>query len=96
MQIYLLDASIPDAEPVLVEKRRSGIEYYVEHHQGLLYILTNACGGANYNLMSAPSHTPGLRYIVCSVYTYNTANAMAVTVSRAVKSPLWLCNTLDW
>ncbi|KAG6552614.1 hypothetical protein Mapa_005814 [Marchantia paleacea] len=40
-EVYLIDADNPEADLQLVEERRGGIQYFVEHHQGFLYILTN-------------------------------------------------------
>ncbi|KAL2620360.1 hypothetical protein R1flu_000565 [Riccia fluitans] len=40
-EVYLVDADDPEAGLQLVEKRRVGVQYFIEHHQGFLYILTN-------------------------------------------------------
>ena len=40
-EIRLLDLSTHDAEPLLIEPRRRGVRYSVEHHGDRLFILTN-------------------------------------------------------
>ena len=52
--MHILDATDPDALPRLVRPRKTGIEYYVEHHYGTFYILTNLPDGENYQV-SVPS-----------------------------------------
>ncbi len=58
LQVYLLSCADPDQPLRLVQPRTAGLEYFVSHSQGQLYILTNADGAANYQLMTAPLHTP--------------------------------------
>jgi len=53
-----LPAGEPDAEPVVVEPRRTGIEYSVDHQEDRFLILTND-GAVNFRLMSAPVSSPG-------------------------------------
>jgi oligopeptidase B len=48
----------PEAEPVLVEARRHGIEYNIDHQGDRLLILTND-GARNFRLMAAPIANPG-------------------------------------
>ncbi|KAI9254523.1 prolyl oligopeptidase family-domain-containing protein, partial [Phascolomyces articulosus] len=38
----------------LIEPRRKGIEYYVDHHDDTFYILTNADGATNFKLTQTP------------------------------------------
>ncbi|KAI8340301.1 prolyl oligopeptidase family-domain-containing protein [Chlamydoabsidia padenii] len=45
--------------PVLIEPRQSGVEYYVDHHQDSFYILTNADGATNFKLVKAPDGATG-------------------------------------
>ena len=47
----------PDAEPSMVEPRRNGIEYSMEHQEGRFLILTND-GATNFRLMAAPLSHP--------------------------------------
>ncbi len=56
--MHLLSCADPDQPLRLVQPRTAGLEYFVAHSQGQLYILTNANGAANYQLMTAPLHTP--------------------------------------
>ncbi|KAI9491882.1 prolyl oligopeptidase [Zychaea mexicana] len=44
--------SIPKLQ--LIEPRKEGIEYYVDHHDDTFYILTNADGATNFKLTRAP------------------------------------------
>jgi oligopeptidase B len=48
----------PDAEPAIIEPRRSGIEYSVDHQDDRFLILTND-GAQNFRLMAAPVTSPG-------------------------------------
>lgn len=54
---WYLDAAAPGSEPVLVEGRRQGVEYSVEHHRGELLILSND-GAENFALYRAPLSSP--------------------------------------
>jgi protease II len=51
-QVHLVDAAQPDRPPRLVQRRAPGLQYFLEHHFGRLIILTNACGGPEYGLMT--------------------------------------------
>jgi len=59
---WLVDAARPDATPVLVEPRRKGHEYLVDHgcgpDGGELYVLTND-GAPEFRLMHTPVRKPG-------------------------------------
>jgi oligopeptidase B len=48
----------PDGEPTMIEPRRQGIEYSVDHQGDLFLILTND-GASNFRLMAAPVSSPG-------------------------------------
>ena len=48
----------PEAEPCLIEARRSGIEYSVDHQDDRFLILTND-SARNFRLMAAPVASPG-------------------------------------
>ncbi len=54
----LIDASDPDAEPVVFLPRERGHEYDVDHYRGRFYIRTNA-GAVNFRLMAAEGARPG-------------------------------------
>ena len=57
-EIQLLDAERPEGSLVVVEPRRHGVEYGVEHHSGWLLIVTND-GAPNFRLVAAPVERPG-------------------------------------
>ena len=57
-EVRLLDAEDVSGEPVLVEPRRQGVEYSVEHHHGELVILSND-GAVNFAVWRAPLARPG-------------------------------------
>jgi oligopeptidase B len=54
-----LSSDQPDGEPELVEPRRQGIEYSVDHQGDRFVILTND-GAHDFRLMAAPVSSPGL------------------------------------
>ncbi len=53
-----LRSDAPDAEPELVEPRREGVEYSVDHQGDRFLVLTND-GATNFRLMAAPLEHPG-------------------------------------
>ncbi len=57
-EVSFLPSDQPDAEPVLVEPRRTGIEYSVDHQEDRFLIVTND-GALNFRLMAAPVTNPG-------------------------------------
>ena len=61
-EVWLLDAAHPEDEPRLVEGRRRGVEYSVEHVRGAdagsLLVVTND-GATEFRLMRAPLSSPG-------------------------------------
>ena len=48
----------PEGEPVLIEARRQGVEYSVDHQEDRFIILTND-GARNFRLVAAPVDRPG-------------------------------------
>jgi oligopeptidase B len=48
----------PESEPVIVEPRRTGVEYTIEHQEDRFLVLTND-GATNFRLMAAPASSPG-------------------------------------
>ncbi|HEV2475138.1 MAG TPA: S9 family peptidase [Candidatus Dormibacteraeota bacterium] len=48
----------PEAEPVIFEPRRTGIEYSIEHQEERFLVLTND-GATNFRLMAAPLSSTG-------------------------------------
>jgi oligopeptidase B len=53
-----LSSDDPAGEPLLVEPRRHGIEYAIDHQDDRFLILTND-GAENFRLMAAPVSSPG-------------------------------------
>ena len=53
-----LRSDLPEADPTLVEARREGVEYSVEHQGDRFLVLTND-GAVNFRLMSALIDRPG-------------------------------------
>lgn len=62
-EVWLVDTADPEAPAQVVAPREEGVEYHVEHHRGPgrddLYIVTNADGAVNFELVRAPLATPG-------------------------------------
>lgn len=66
LQVHLLDARSPqEANLVRVEPRRPGLEYFVEHNGGRLYIMTNAAS-EEFALMTTAAHEPQMRCLTPS------------------------------
>ena len=58
-EVWLLPGGEPDGAFRVVEPRRHGVEYSVEHQGDRFVILTNADGAENFALVSAPDDAPG-------------------------------------
>src|SRR5580704_7274392 len=63
---WLIDLSAPDAEPMLIAARQTGVQYEVEHHPAFkgspaLIIRTNADGAEDFKIVGSPLATPGRR-----------------------------------
>ncbi|WP_020175458.1 S9 family peptidase [Methyloferula stellata] len=58
-ECHLIDLSDVDAKPRMVEGRKPGIRYDVEHRGDRLYIRTNAGGAEDFKIVSAPLASPG-------------------------------------
>ncbi|XP_019627440.1 PREDICTED: prolyl endopeptidase-like [Branchiostoma belcheri] len=56
-EVRVVSSSSPMGEPCLVQGRIEGMEYYVEHHGGKFFFLTNQGAAADYKLMCAPTNT---------------------------------------
>lgn len=68
-EVYLLDAGCPGCLE-LVEVRRPGVEYFVEHYYGNLLLLTNA----PLHLSNIPNQSCDYRLLFCPVGTLNFNN----------------------
>lgn len=58
-EVRFLRADAPDAEPVLIAPRETGIEYYAEHRDDAFFIMTNADGAVDFKIVTAPVASPG-------------------------------------
>ncbi len=58
-EVWLIPASDPTAEPTLVEPRREGVFYELEHWNDHFVVRTNADGATDYKLMTADPAAPG-------------------------------------
>jgi oligopeptidase B len=61
-ECHVVPGDDPTAAPRLVEPRRSGTSYDVDHWHDRLVILTDADGARDFMLMTAPVATPGKAY----------------------------------
>ena len=57
-EVRLIDARAVEAPPRLVEPRRNGVIYSLEHWGDEFVVLTNDDGAADFKLMRAPEATP--------------------------------------
>ncbi len=57
-EVWVVPTAEPEAAPSVVEPRRQGVEYTVEHHHGTFVVLTND-EAENFRLMAAPAGDPG-------------------------------------
>jgi oligopeptidase B len=63
-EIWFVSADAPEDAPRVVEPRRQGLEYDIEHHRSTehgdrFFVLTNDDGAENFKLMVAPVERPG-------------------------------------
>lgn len=63
-EAWFVPADDPTAQPRVVEPRREGVEYFVEHHSSRtdgdrFYVVTNDEGAENFKLMLTPVASPG-------------------------------------
>ena len=63
-EVWFVDADDPEVAPQVVEPRRHGVEYDVEHHRSAdhgdrFYVLTNDDEAENFKLMVTPVERPG-------------------------------------
>jgi len=57
-EIHLIDAHDPSAKPVRVEPQRTDVEYYLSEGADAFYVLTNAGGAVDFQIMRAPKDAP--------------------------------------
>ena len=58
-EIWLIPSAKPETAPSCVSERTSGREYSLHDHGDYFYILTNAGGAVDFQVMRAPISTPG-------------------------------------
>ncbi len=58
-EVHLIDADAPTQAAVMVEARKQGHEYHVEHHTGRLIITTNSDGAEDFRIVETPVAAPG-------------------------------------
>jgi len=58
-EIRLFDANDPEAEPLLVSERETGIEYSLTEAGGEIFVLTNQDDAVDFKVMRAPLDDPG-------------------------------------
>ena len=58
-EVHYLEADNPTGEFQVVRPRTVGVEYDIEHHNDVFYIVTND-DAINFKLMSAPVRSPGI------------------------------------
>eukprot|EP00879_Flechtneria_rotunda_P007371 GHRR01007732.1.p1 GENE.GHRR01007732.1~~GHRR01007732.1.p1 ORF type:complete len:851 (+),score=260.67 GHRR01007732.1:215-2767(+) len=59
-EVWLINAHNPTAKPVCIQQRQLGVEYFVEHHQGHILMLTNSS-----SVGKAPGSTSSLLHHHC-------------------------------
>jgi oligopeptidase B len=59
-ELYLIDADAPLQAPRIVEPRKHGHEYDVEHHEDRLIVMTNSEGAEDFRICEAPVAAPGM------------------------------------
>jgi oligopeptidase B len=57
-EAWLIPASDPTAKPVVVEPRKEGVRYDIEHWNDRFVIRTNADGAVDFKLVTAPEDKP--------------------------------------
>jgi oligopeptidase B len=58
-EVRLIPVADPTAEPAVVEPRRPGLRYDLEHWDGRFFIRTNADGAVDFKVVTAPTDAPG-------------------------------------
>ncbi|MEM9705840.1 MAG: S9 family peptidase [Pseudomonadota bacterium] len=57
-EVRVVDAADNGAEAQIIEPRRNGVEYYVNHRGDNFYIMTNEDGAVDFKLVETPVTTP--------------------------------------
>ncbi|WP_299482119.1 S9 family peptidase [uncultured Roseibium sp.] len=61
-EVWMIPADQPEAPPVLIAPRDTGVEYSVDDHGDTLYILTNLGDAEDFKIVTAPKATPGREF----------------------------------
>jgi oligopeptidase B len=57
-EVHLVDADAPDAPPVVVAPRETGVSYSVNHRADQLVIVTNADDAEDFKIVTCPAKSP--------------------------------------
>lgn len=58
-EVSFIPSNRPTAKPTLISPRRKGHEYYADHREGWLYIMSNQPSAPNFRLVMARPSAPG-------------------------------------
>lgn len=58
-EVRFIRADAPEASPVIIAGRETGVEYYPEHHGDAFYIMTNAGDAVDFKIVKTPIPAPG-------------------------------------
>jgi len=58
-EVRCIDADQPDATPLLIAPRETGVSYDLSHHGDRFLITTNADGAVDFKIVEAPVESPG-------------------------------------
>jgi oligopeptidase B len=58
-EVRCIDADGPEASPLLIAPRETGVSYDVSHHGERFMIVTNADGAVDFKIVEAPVESPG-------------------------------------
>ncbi len=61
-EVWMIPSHTPEAQPVLIAPRDTGVEYSVEDNGETLYILTNLGDAEDFRIVTAPMATPGREF----------------------------------
>ncbi|MES0810699.1 S9 family peptidase [Roseibium sp. SCPC15] len=61
-EVWMIPADQPEAPPVLIAPRDTGVEYSIEDRGDTLYILTNLGDAEDFKIVTAPKATPGREF----------------------------------
>ncbi|XP_043085400.1 prolyl endopeptidase-like [Puntigrus tetrazona] len=65
-EVWFVDSKTPLSSPTLIQARRPGLLYHVEHSDNYLFILANTTANQEYQLLRAPLASPSMSHWVPS------------------------------